>query len=157
MLWQKCRLGLRARRAKKPMLCLHAVTDEGGHPLENEDESGRRLCDYWGTIFQARAEGPRHHQLKISCDMFRKLLTTSAGLSTKIRRNLLLALMEFRTAFTDLREGWVRGICFAHTNMCWRVVLFLRILLRVELSLFPSPPISTTMEGLLDHREPYVL
>ena len=41
----KCRLGLRAWRAKKPMLCLHAVTDEDG--LENEDESGRRLCDYW--------------------------------------------------------------------------------------------------------------
>ena len=28
----------------KPMLCLHAVTDEDGHPLVNEDESGRRLC-----------------------------------------------------------------------------------------------------------------
>ena len=42
----KCRLGLRAWRAKKPMLCLHALTDEDGHPLENEDESGRRLCEY---------------------------------------------------------------------------------------------------------------
>ena len=58
----KCRLGLRAWSAKKPMLCLHAVTDEDGHPLENEDESGKRLCEYWGTIFQARAEDPRHHQ-----------------------------------------------------------------------------------------------
>ena len=26
------------------MLCLHAVTDEDGHSLENEDESGSRLC-----------------------------------------------------------------------------------------------------------------
>ena len=43
----KCRLGLRAWRSKKPMLCLHAVTDADGHPLENEDESGRRLCEYW--------------------------------------------------------------------------------------------------------------
>ena len=43
------------------LLCLHAVTDENGHPLENEDESGRRLCEYWGTIFQARVEGQRHH------------------------------------------------------------------------------------------------
>ena len=58
----KCRLGLRAWRAKKPMLCLLAATDEDGHPLENGDESGRRPCDYWSTIFQARAEGPRHHQ-----------------------------------------------------------------------------------------------
>ena len=30
--------------------------------LENEDESGRRLCEYWGTSFQARQEGPRHYQ-----------------------------------------------------------------------------------------------
>ena len=44
------------------MLCLHAVTDEDGHHLEDEGESGRRLCEYWGTIFQARAEGPRHGQ-----------------------------------------------------------------------------------------------
>ena len=31
----KCSLGLRAWRATKPMLCLRAVTDEDGHPLEN--------------------------------------------------------------------------------------------------------------------------
>ena len=37
-------------------------TDEEGHPLENENESGRKLCEYWRTIFQARVEGPRHHQ-----------------------------------------------------------------------------------------------
>ena len=30
----KCRLELRAWRSKKPMLCLHAVTDEDGQPLE---------------------------------------------------------------------------------------------------------------------------
>ena len=40
-------------RSKKPMLCLHASTDEEGHPLENEDDSGR--------MFQARIEGERHH------------------------------------------------------------------------------------------------
>ena len=44
------------------MLSLGAVTNEEGHPLENEDESARRLCEYWGTIFQAREEGPSHHQ-----------------------------------------------------------------------------------------------
>ena len=42
------------------MLTLSAVTDEEGHPLENDDESGRRLCEHWGAIFQARHEGPRH-------------------------------------------------------------------------------------------------
>ena len=32
---------------KKPVLTLSAVTDEEDHSLENEDESGRRLCEYW--------------------------------------------------------------------------------------------------------------
>ena len=58
----RCRGGQRAWRNKKPVLSLSAVTDEAGHPFENEDESGRRLCEYWETIFQAREEGPRHHQ-----------------------------------------------------------------------------------------------
>ena len=35
----------------KNVLSLSAVTDEKGHPLENEGESGRRLCEYLGTIF----------------------------------------------------------------------------------------------------------
>ena len=54
------RLGLRGWRTKKEMLCLHAV-DEDGHTLENEDESGRRPCEYWSKIFEARVEGERHH------------------------------------------------------------------------------------------------
>ena len=56
----KCRLGLRAWRAMKPMLCLHAVTVEDGHPLESEDESGMRLCAYRGKIFEARVDGEQH-------------------------------------------------------------------------------------------------
>ena len=51
-----------AWRNKKPVLTLSAITDGEGHPLENEDDSGRRLCEYWRTIYQARQEGPRHHQ-----------------------------------------------------------------------------------------------
>ena len=50
------------------MLCRSVVTEEEDHPLEEEDESGRRFCEYWGTIFQARVEGPRHHQHE---DVFR--------------------------------------------------------------------------------------
>ena len=57
----KCRPGLRARHSKKPTLCLHAVTDEDGHPLENDDESGMRLRAYWGKMFEARVEGEQHH------------------------------------------------------------------------------------------------
>ena len=40
------------------MLCLHAVTDKEGHPLEDEDESGMKLCTYWSKIFES--EGERH-------------------------------------------------------------------------------------------------
>ena len=43
----RCRNGQRAWRNKKPVLTLSAVTDEEGHSLENEDESGRRLDEYW--------------------------------------------------------------------------------------------------------------
>ena len=57
----KCRPGLRAWHTKKPTLCLYAVTDEDGHPLESEDASGMRLRAYWGKIFEARAEGDQHH------------------------------------------------------------------------------------------------
>ena len=38
--------------------------DEEGHVLDNEDESGTRLCEYWGTILQARDEVERHHQFE---------------------------------------------------------------------------------------------
>ena len=64
MRWPNVGLDSALLRAKKPMLCLHAVTDEDSHPLENEDESGRRLCEYWSVTFQASAEGPRHHQFE---------------------------------------------------------------------------------------------
>ena len=42
----RCRIGLRAWRVKKPTLCLSAVIDEEGHPLEHDEESGRRFCEY---------------------------------------------------------------------------------------------------------------
>ena len=40
----RCRISQRACAANKPMPCLHAVTDEEGRPLDDEDESGTRLC-----------------------------------------------------------------------------------------------------------------
>ena len=43
------------------MLCLNAVTDEDGHLPENEDESGRKLCEHWSKILEVRVEGERHH------------------------------------------------------------------------------------------------
>ena len=46
---------LRAWSAKKPMLCLHAVADEDGHPMESEDESGVRL--FWFKILRHVSKG----------------------------------------------------------------------------------------------------
>ena len=60
------------------MLSLCAITDEVRHTLENEDESGRRLCDYWRTIFQAREEGPRRQQQE---DIFRFVRQALDGIS----------------------------------------------------------------------------
>ena len=74
--------------------------------------------------------------------MFRKLLTTFAGLLTEMsltnswpqRRNPLQALMGCRIASSDVREDSVRGFCLT----CWRAALFLSILPKVELSLTPK-------------------
>ena len=57
-----------------------------------------------------------------SCDIFRKILMTSAGKSTGTsltsswpqRMNLLLALMGFRAASTDVREGWIHSFSYKH-------------------------------------------
>ena len=64
--WQGADLVFALGAQKTPMLCLHAVTDEDGHPLENENEneSGRRQCEYWCTIFQAHVDGERHQNLE---------------------------------------------------------------------------------------------
>ena len=84
--------------------------------------------------------------MRTSCDTFRKLLTTSAGKSTKMsltnswpqRRNLLLALMAFRTAYIGVRWDWVRRFCSTHTTMCWRVVLSLRFLTKSRTVFVPK-------------------
>ena len=48
---------------KITLLCQkNEVINEEAHPSENDGESGRRLCEYWRIMFQAREEGPRHHK-----------------------------------------------------------------------------------------------
>ena len=50
-----CSLAIPTSSQRNVFFCLGAregrdlstVTDEEGHPLENEDESGRRHCEYW--------------------------------------------------------------------------------------------------------------
>ena len=87
----RCKSGQRAWRNKNPVVTLSAVTDEEDHSLENEDESGRRLCEYCGTIFQAREERQGITNMKIFCDLFNKPLITSVGLL--IRLSLMTSLL----------------------------------------------------------------
>ena len=75
----KCRPGLRAWRAKKPMLCLHAVahetvtlwkmkTNQAGGYVNIGVQSFRHTLKVWDTT-----------NVRTSSEMFRKLLMTSAG------------------------------------------------------------------------------
>ena len=76
----RCRNGQRAWCDKKLVSSPSAFTDEEGHPLKNEDESGRRrLREYWVTVFQARVEGPKHHQHDDILRMSKEFLMTSVG------------------------------------------------------------------------------
>ena len=75
----ECRLSLRAWVSKKPMLCLHAVTDEEGHPLEDEVESGRRLSTFWNRVFESRTEDERHHAHETILEYVRKAWKMFSG------------------------------------------------------------------------------
>ena len=58
----RCSISQRAWAAKKPMPCLHAVTDEEGRPLDDEDESGTRSLYLIGVaFFELRTDDERHH------------------------------------------------------------------------------------------------
>ena len=135
------------------MLCLHAVTDEDGHPLENENEneSGRRLCEYWGTILQACVEGERHHCLET---IFSYVQRAPDSICREIDRNEFderLAIKKesapgpdgFHIASTDVREAWVLGFSTTPINMS--LALSLRCLLKAELFSSPSPQMTTTI------------
>ena len=127
----KCRLGFRASRSKTPMLCLHAVSDEDGHPLENEDESGRRFCEYWGTIVQARIEGERPDCHETILSYVQKAPDNSCWEKDRtefdelfaIKKNVLRVLMEFHIASTDVREAWVLDFSATPINMSYNNVI----------------------------------
>ena len=154
----RCRSGQRAWRNKKPVLSLSAVTDEEGHTLENEDESGRRLCECWGTIFQAREEGPKPHQ---RADILRYVQHPPDDISWTIDQaecDELLALKKdsapgpagipyrvYRCA-----GGLGSKFLFHAYKAVLEEVLFLIILPKVGPSLSLRHLILMTLEGLFD-------
>ena len=159
----RCRGGQRAWRNKKTVLTLSAVTDEEGHPLENEDDSGTRLCEYWGTIFQARVEGPTNHQHE---DVLRYVQQAPDDIcwTNKAEFDDLLALKKDSAPGPDgipygayrCAGGWARNSSLMLTKLLWKEVLFLIMLLRVELFLSPRLLTSMTMEGSFDHQTHFV-
>ena len=158
----RCRGGQRAWRNKKPVLSLSAVTDEGGHPLENEGESGRRLCEYWGTIFPARVEGPRHHQHEEILRYVQQAPDDIRWIIDKTEFDDLLALKKDSAPGPDgIPYGAYRcagdlgsQFLFNAYRALLKEVPFLIILLKIELFLSPRPLTSMTMEGLFDHLTP---
>ena len=61
MPWQSADLDFALGAQRNQCSAFTHFTDEDGRPLENEDESGKRLCEYWRTISETRNEGERHH------------------------------------------------------------------------------------------------
>ena len=86
----------------------HAVTDDDGHPLENEDESGRRLCEYWSSTFQARAEGPRHHQFE---NLWQYVQKAPDDISWVIDRNEFDELIALKKESAPGPDGIPYGAC----------------------------------------------
>ena len=78
------------------------------HPLENEDESGKRLCEYWGSTFQARAEGPRHHQFE---NLLQYVQKAPGDIRWVIDRNEFDELIALETESAPGAEGVPCGAC----------------------------------------------
>ena len=102
------------------MLCLHAVTDEEGRPLVDEDESGTMLCTHFGRIFESRINDERHLAYETFLDFVHKAPEDIEWtideqefyemLATK-RKNLRLALMVFHMVSTGALVDWDLGFC----------------------------------------------
>ena len=128
------------------MLCLHAVTDKNGHPLENEDESGRRLCEHWGTIFPVRVEGQRHHHYE---NILRYVQQAPDDIRWVIDKNEFDELMATKKESAPGPDGipyslyrcagdWDLNSCSKFFNMCSKVALFLQTTIRKQEDHLPS-------------------
>ena len=146
------------------MLCLSAVTDEDGHPLEIEDESGRRLCEYSGSIFQAHIEGPRHHQYE---NILRYVQEAPDDIRWTIDRTEFDELIALKKDSAPGPDGipygalkcagdWAPSSFSKLISICWKEVPFLNISLKVRRSLSPRLLTSMTIEELFDLQTRFV-
>ena len=75
----KCRLGLRAWRAKKPMLCLHAVTNEDGHLWKTNTNLAGGYVNIGVRFSRHALKAKGTIAMRLSCGTSRKQLPTFAG------------------------------------------------------------------------------
>ena len=135
----RCRIGQRVWRAKKLVLCL--------------------------TIFQARVEGPRHHQYE---NILRYVQRAPNDIRLTIDRTEFDGLIALKKdsapgpdgipcgAFRCAGVSWAPSSFSMLTFFCWNEVPSLNISLKVGRSLPPRPLTSMAMEGLLDHQMRFV-
>ena len=60
--WQSADFSLRA----------HAITDEVGRPLDDEDDTGTRLCTFCGRVFESHTKDERHHAYETILEFVQK-------------------------------------------------------------------------------------
>ena len=116
-------------------------------PLENEDESSRRLCEYWRSIFQARVEGPRHHKYDDILRYVQKAPDDIRWIIDRTEFDELIAMKKDSALDPDgipygayrCAEGWAHSSYLTLTSFCWKKVPFQNISLEVGRSLSPRP------------------
>ena len=86
-----CRVGQRACRAKKPVSCLNAFTDEDCTPWKTKMNQEDGFVRIGGPFFKPASRARGMTSTKTSCGMFRKLLTISVG--PLIVPNLTISLL----------------------------------------------------------------
>ena len=145
---------------KKPVLCLSAVTDEEGHPLENEDDQVEGFVCIGEPFFQ------RHHQHE---EILRYVQQAPDDIRWTIDRTEFDKLIVRKKDSAPGPDGIPYGaykcagnlgsqfLFDAYRALLERDVPFQIILLRVELFLSPRPLTLMTMEGSFDQQTHFVL
>ena len=117
------------------------------------------------TIFQARVEGPRHHQYENILRYVQRAPDDIRWTMDRTEFDGLIALKKDSApgpdgipygAYKCAGVSWDPSSFSTLTSICWREVPFLNISLKVGRSLPPRPLTSMAMEGLLDHQMRFV-
>ena len=129
------------------------MTDEDGHPLEDEDESGMTLCTIWVKNFEPRTEGERHHAHETILEYVQKALDDIQWETVKREFDEMIVTKKESAPGPD---GFPNGICRCAGGLGFHF-LFNAYKRALEGGVvpthfaasrpcsFPSPPMSMTM------------